>query len=57
MESYIFYTPFLYVFFYSMNCTFKLEYLDMMISSEIYRLLELFLQKTSRRKTHQTYNY
>ena len=57
MESYIFYTPFLYVFFYSMNCTFKLENLDIMISSEIYRLLELFLQKTSRRKTHQTYNY
>jgi hypothetical protein len=34
------YPLFLYVFFYSMNCTFMLENFHMMIPSEIYRLLE-----------------
>jgi hypothetical protein len=45
--------PLFYVFFYSMNCTFKLENLHMMISSDIYRLLEFFLQLTIKKENSQ----
>ena len=47
----------LYVFFYSMNCTYQLENLHMMISSEIYRLLDFFFTINHKEGKLTTYNY